>query len=280
MANQMNKLLTIITVNYNNADGLQKTIDSVMPQLSDSVDYVIIDGGSSDRSPAMIAEIASLLHYSCSEPDGGIYQGMNKGVRHSDGRYLLFLNSGDCLCAGVIAKVLPHLKREESDIIYGDIRFCNPENGRQRVIKYPETVTLNLLYESHLPHPGSFIRRQLLVDMPYNENLRIIADWEFFVKAIMVNGCSTLHVPLTISDFYLGGISDSNKETSERERAEVTRRLFSPVLVDAARLSRVQTLGCYPEIVELSETRKLHKRVRPLLRAAIAIDRLFHSSKK
>lgn len=276
----MNKLLTIITVNFNNADGLRKTIDSVLPQLSESVDYVIIDGGSSDDSTLIIDSIAPHLHYSCSEPDGGIYQGMNKGVRHADGRYLLFLNSGDCLCEGVIAKILPYLERDAADIIYGNIRFCNPENGHKHVVKYPDTVTLNLLYESHLPHPGSFIRRELLEKIPYNEDLRIIADWEFFVKAILINGCSTLHIPLTVSNFYLGGISDSHKEISNREREDVARRLFPPVLREAAELSKVQSLGCYPEIMELAKTRKLHKRVRPLLRAVLAIDRFFHTSKK
>lgn len=276
----MNKVLTIITVNFNNIAGLEKTVDSVLPQLSDCVDYVIIDGGSSDPSPTFIESVKKHLLYSCSESDGGIYQGMNKGVRNADGRYLLFLNSGDTLCHGVIEKVLPLLEREAADIIYGNIRFCNPENGWKRIKEYPDKVTLNHLYESHLPHPGSFIRRQLLVDMPYNESLRINADWEFFVKAIMLNGCSTFHVPFTISNFYLGGLSDANRDEHDREREEIKQRLFSPVIQDAARLSKIETLGCYTEIRELSETRKLHKRVRPLLRAVLAVDKIFHKKKK
>lgn len=276
----MNKLLTIITVNFNNVAGLEKTVASVLPQLSDFVNYVIIDGGSSDLSPKFIESVKKHLLYSCSEPDGGIYQGMNKGVRNADGRYLLFLNSGDTLCPGVIEKVLPFIEREDADIIYGNIRFCNPQNGWTRVKEYPDIITLNHLYESHLPHPGSFIRRQMLLVMPYNESLRINADWEFFVKAIMLNGCSTLHVPFTISNFYLDGISFANRESHDREREEIKQRLFSPVLREAAQLSKIETLGCYPEICELSETRKLHKRVRPLLRAVLALDKIFHKDKK
>lgn len=275
----MTKLLTIITVNFNNADGLKKTAQSVIPQLSPEVDYVVIDGGSSDSSRQVIAEIQQNLHYWCSEPDGGIYQGMNKGVREADGRYLLFLNSGDCLCENILAKVLPYLAAEQADIIYGNIRFCNPETGKNKVKEYPDRVSLNHLYESHLPHPGSFIRRQLLVDMPYNETLRINADWEFFVKAIIFNGCSTLHLPLTISDFYLDGISFNNREAHDSEREAIKQRLFSPVMIQAAELSKVETMCCYPEIRELSQTRKLHRRIRPLLRAVLSIDRLFHKSK-
>lgn len=273
-------LLTVITVNYNNAEGLRKTLDSVLPQLSERVDYVVIDGGSSDESPAIIAEIAPKLHYWCSERDGGIYQGMNKGVRNSDGQYVIFINSGDCLCPGIIAEILPYLERGEADIIYGNIRFHDPETHKNFVQTYPDKVTISHLYESYLPHPGSFIRRKMLVDMPYNEELRINADYEFFVKAIMLNGCSTLHVSLTISDFYLGGISNLNREAHDRERKEIIDRLFTPVIIDAAKLSKLQTLSCYPEILELSKTRKLHKRIRPLLRAVMTIDRLFKSKHK
>ncbi len=274
------KLLTVITVNFNNADGLKRTLGSVVPQLSDRVDYVVIDGGSTDGSKKLIEHEASKLHFWCSELDGGIYQGMNKGVAHSDGRYLLFINSGDELCPDVLSIVLPMLERGEADIFYGNVRYIDPESGKRWIVTYPDRLTLSHLYESHLPHPGSFIKRQLLVDMPYNENLRIIADYEFFIKAIMVRGCSTQHIPLTISNFFLDGVSYQNRERHDMEMADVKARLFSPVLVDAAALSKVQTLGCYPEIEKLTRTRKLHKRVGPLLRAAIAIDKFFHCSKK
>lgn len=273
------KLLTVITVNYNNAEGLKRTLNSVIPQLSERVDYVVVDGGSFDASTQIIEQVAPKLHYWCSEQDGGIYQGMNKGVKHSDGRYLLFINSGDELCPGILSMVLPLLERGEVDIFYGNIRYVDPQRGKRWVVTYPEKLTLSHLYESNLPHPGSFIRRQLLLDIPYDENLRIIADYEFFIKAIMLHGCSTRHIPLTISNFYLDGVSYMNREKHDVEMSAVKARLFSPVLVDAAGLSKVQTLGCYPEIEELMKTRKLHHRVRPLLRMVLALDRLFHLKK-
>ena len=93
--------LSIITINFNNKDGLKRTIESVISQKFQEFEWIIIDGGSSDGSKLLIEEVArnnkKLVSYWCSEPDGGIYPAMNKGIDKAKGEYILFLNSGDTL---------------------------------------------------------------------------------------------------------------------------------------------------------------------------------------
>ena len=86
---------TVITINYNNADGLRQTILSVVGQTCDDYEYVIIDGGSTDGSVEVIKEREDKISYWVSEKDGGIYNAMNKGVKAARGEYLIFMNSGD-----------------------------------------------------------------------------------------------------------------------------------------------------------------------------------------
>lgn len=91
------KQISIITINYNNASGLEKTIRSVVEQTYNEYEYIIIDGASSDKSKEVIQEYQRYIDFWCSEKDSGIYNAMNKGIQKASGEYLLFLNSGDVL---------------------------------------------------------------------------------------------------------------------------------------------------------------------------------------
>jgi glycosyltransferase involved in cell wall biosynthesis len=114
--------LSIITINYNNADGLQKTIKSVISQTFKNFEYIIIDGHSSDKSIDVIKENENYFAYWCSEKDRGIYDAQNKGIQKAKGDYLLFLNSGDCLeNEKVLEKVFALTPKE--DLLYGELIF-------------------------------------------------------------------------------------------------------------------------------------------------------------
>ena len=93
---------SIITVNYNNKEGLRKTIESVIHQTFRDFEFIVIDGGSTDGSDDVLKEYDAQIDYWVSEPDGGIYQGMNKGIKKATGEYLNFMNSGDCFYASNI----------------------------------------------------------------------------------------------------------------------------------------------------------------------------------
>lgn len=194
--------LSVITINFNNSAGLQKTLQSVVKQTYTNLEYILIDGGSSDSSVDIIKQHESSIHYWVSEPDKGIYNAMNKGIAQATGEYCLFLNSGDVLVANdVLTKVFSN--QIDDEIIYGDIYF-----GKRKV-SFPENLDLEYFVKSSLGHPSTFIKRELFSKIGYyNESLKIISDWEFFVKAIVIEKC-TYHylIGQPISIFNVGGAS-------------------------------------------------------------------------
>lgn len=205
----MTPKLSIITINLNNASGLRKTIESVIVQSFKSYEYIIIDGGSSDGSIDVINEFAKKLTYWVSESDDGIYQAMNKGILKSNGDYILFLNSGDWLVkSNILYKVKQYL--DKADILFGDLINCYAPKADIKEIRFPDNLTFDFFLTSSIPHPASFIRRQLFKEIGlYNENLRIVADWEFFVLAIIKNNCTYLHLNFPVSVYNMNGISEN-----------------------------------------------------------------------
>ena len=173
---------SVITVNLNNKDGLKTTIESVINQtvFNKNIEYIIIDGGSTDGSVDVIEKYKDKLHYYVSEKDNGIYEAMNKGVSHATGEYCLFLNSGDKFCENnVIEQALPHL---EGDFIYGNLML----NGKQKKM-YPDSISVDYFSYESLPHPSSFIKTQLLRDNPYKTYDIIFIIYSFFPLAVFLN---------------------------------------------------------------------------------------------
>ena len=149
--------LSVITINYNNRDGLRKTIESVVNQTCKDFEYVIIDGGSTDGSVDVIKEYADRINYWVSEPDKGIYNAMNKGIDVAQGEYCLFLNSGDYLFDNyVLSEVALHL--DGTDVITGCLKLDTGEFWYAH-----KEITLSLLYKGFsLSHPASFIKTKYL----------------------------------------------------------------------------------------------------------------------
>lgn len=225
-----NTKLSIITINYNNRDGLQKTIESVVGQTFHDIEYVVIDGGSTDGSVDVIKEYADKINYWVSEKDNGIYHAMNKGVKAAHGEYALFLNSGDCLCnEHVIATVFEH--ELKADIVCGDI--INDKGGRMDA---PEKVTMEYFMLGCLPHPSSFIRRKLFDIHPFNEQYMIGGDWEFFMFHLIRQDVSYQHIELPVTFFDTTGISSTSigrsKEEQQLAQSAIEEILKPRVLAD------------------------------------------------
>lgn len=220
--------LSIITINRNNSPGLKRTIESVLSQtFRQSFEYIVVDGASTDGSVELLHEYGRSLDKCLIEPDTGIYNAMNKGVDLASGEYCLFLNSGDNLHDNLaIETVFPQIHGE--DIISGKMIFT--KNGLP--MHAVEPLTLRYFYEGSLPHNATFIRRQLLVDTPYDETLRIISDWKFFLETIVLNNVSYRLINNVISDFDSNGIS-SDRDLCDREKQKVLEELFPQrILVD------------------------------------------------
>ena len=227
------KRLSVITVNRNNAEGLAKTISSVVSQSYRDFEFIIIDGGSEDESPEIIRENADHLSYWISEPDNGTYQAMNKGIKVAKGEYCLFLNSGDYLVHRTVLEMVFSLDIN-ADIISGDVLKIRPNNKFRRVSS-PSSVSLHKLCIHSLPHQSTLIRRSLFEEISYyNESYRIVSDWEFFLKALVLNEKSYQHIDVDVSYFKIGGISSSkeNFNLSIEESHDCLKRNFPKMATD------------------------------------------------
>ena len=160
-------ILSIITINYNNAAGLEKTMKSVLSQTNNDFEYVVIDGGSNDGSVDVIRryekEFGSRLNW-VSERDKGIYDAMNKGIRKAQGEYLEFLNSGDCLVDDqVVERMVGELKkRDYPSILYGNMlkSLSDGKILRDRCFA-GEEITLQGMYHGCLNHSPAYIKASL-----------------------------------------------------------------------------------------------------------------------
>jgi glycosyltransferase involved in cell wall biosynthesis len=228
--------LSIITVNLNNRDGLLKTVESVFNQTCTGFEYLIIDGGSTDGSREIIETHSSKLSFWVSEPDRGIYHAMNKGIEKAKGEYVLFLNSGDFLVDGSVLEKVFQIDFSE-EIVVGDCHIS--QNGK--VIFHatpPDEISLVAFYGRSIPHQSTFFLRDLFDRTgQYTENFKIHSDLEFFIKSLIIKNCSYRHIPVTVSNYNMEGISGSDfgKSLSENERNEIITNLVpSRILVDYA----------------------------------------------
>jgi len=218
--------LSIITINFNNAEGLKKTMESVFSQSFNDFEYLIIDGGSTDGSVEIIKQNKK-INYWISEKDNGIYDAMNKGILKSFGNYLLFLNSGDYLCENVLGKVFSETHNE--DILYGNMKINWGGNNITDGIM-PNKITLEHLVKDTLWHPVSFIKKELFNKFGlYNTDYEIVADYEFFFKNIIINKSSNVHLNYFITEYNVEGFSSlpSNKAKEKAERLKVIKMYLS-----------------------------------------------------
>lgn len=216
--------ISVITVNLNNLEGLQRTMTSVFAQTWQEFEYLVIDGGSTDGSKKCIEENATRIDHWISEPDKGIYNAMNKGIRAAKGEYLLFLNSGDEFYS---SKVLEENKDfiHTEDLVYFDIFLVFQEGTR--IHHYPEDLNFKTFQEGAIGHPTTFIHRSLFQKIGfYDERLRIVADWKFFAIAVVKHNCTRKKVKAVLSKFYMDGVSSLNGKLVEEERKKVLRRNF------------------------------------------------------
>ena len=202
--------ISIITINKNNSTGLEKTIQSVTIQTYKELEYIVIDGASTDRSLDIIKAFGSKITYWESNVDGGVYQAMNKGVLKASGDYCLFLNSGDVFCnSNSLNDLLGTLSKE--DIIFGDITFD------ENTIHFPDKITFYNLRWGYIPHPASAIKRSLFKTFGlYNENNKCVSDWEFWILALILNNSSYRHITKNIVQIETPGLSslDNENETN------------------------------------------------------------------
>ncbi|MEA4841498.1 MAG: glycosyltransferase family 2 protein [Bacteroidales bacterium] len=232
------KKLSVITINYNNRDGLRKTIESVVNQTSRDFEYIIIDGNSTDGSMDVIKEYADKIDYWVSEPDKGIYNAMNKGILIATGEYCNFMNSGDCFHQNdVLEQVLPYFF---VDIIWG--KFLKVNDLQLGGYPYSNVSMLLFAKGGAICHQATFIKRKLFNGNLYDENLKIVSDWKFFIDELIFKNCSFKNINIIVADFDNTGISSTNEKITNNER-EMILKEFLPerIYIDYVRFAKADS---------------------------------------
>lgn len=235
-------LLSVITVNYNNSEGLLKTLSSVASQSCTDFEHIIVDGGSTDISPMLIRNYANESSFPVhwiSEPDRGIYNAMNKGVRMSHGDYLLFLNSGDVLYDSEVVKRF-YESKVVADIATG-VEIM--PNGTKILPPNDNRLTYEFFYEDTLLHQSTFIRKDAFERFgPYREDYRIVSDWEWFFRAIIRDGATYQPLDFIVAVFDDCGISNNSDYSllHKNEREQVHTEILPRVRPDYFELQRLR----------------------------------------
>ena len=287
--------LSVITITYNNLSGLQKTARSVVAQRYADMEWIVVDGGSTDGTPEWLAQVANggLISGGAgtassgtdegygnlgvkdlgafrfvSEPDEGVYDAQNKGIGMAKGEFCFFLNAGDSFCR---SDVLERLLAEpvEADIVYGNEVVVDAEGKRVGYCKGVENPGFVDLYNSCMKHQATLIRRALFERYgEYDSSLRICADWEWFFRVIGFHDeVSLCYRDVDVSLFENTGLSYHSPELCRRERQEILDRYMSKRLQQD-----YVVLGRYPRIVRLTKTGR-RTWVEWLLRAANRLAR-------
>lgn len=231
-------LLSIITINFNDKEGLYKTVKSVAEQTSSNYEHIIIDGGSTDGSVEVLKDFlknesySSHVTYWCSEKDKGIYNAMNKGISHINGDYVLMLNSGDYFIDSTIVEKINSLSFNE-DIVYFDALF-QLEKGT-KIAHYPDEITATFFSGKRaLCHQNTLIKTDLQKRRLYDESFKIAGDLDFFFDTLIIQNCSAKHFdfPLVCYDACKGISSKKdNFELRDCETAKSIKSYLSPRLL-------------------------------------------------
>ncbi len=243
--------LSIVTINYNNAEGLEMTLNSVLVQTYEGIEHIIVDGGSTDGSVDVIeryvqkaesqeSRVESVVW--ASEKDSGIYNAMNKGIRKATGDYIQILNSGDILAAPDVTERMinalstlniPLSPENGISILYGNMM---KDFGNGKIVRdtcgermyTPESFLY--FYIGTLNHDCAYIRRDLFDKYGlYNEEMKICSDWEWYVKAIALGGEKAVYANIDVTIFDMNGVSEShgkNAELIKKERREYLEKIL------------------------------------------------------
>lgn len=246
--NNINPKVSIITVVFNDVQGIEKTILSILGQKNKEWEYIVIDGNSTDGTVDIIKKYTDKIHYWISEPDKGIYEAMNKGIRKASGKYVMFLNSGDDFADNnTVSEILS--SADNYDIVYNDLNIIAKD--KSFIKKYPSKLTFKYFTHDAISHPATLIKRELFNKIGfYDESLKIVADWKWFLIALCKYNVKYKHTGIVAANFNFDGISsvDENKAILISERGKVMETEFSLFLNDYKRLQTFDNIVRYFKI--------------------------------
>ncbi len=202
-------LVSIVTVVYNGAATLERTIQSVLAQGYPNIEYILVDGGSSDGTLDLLRKYEDRLDLWVSERDKGIYDAMNKGVALCTGEWVALINADDWYEPGTVERVIAAAKdRSDINIVHGDIWIHYP-NGYKKLKRAKRNGFLLKYWEMVLNHPSFFVRRSYYQGRPFDATLRVSGDHKWTLAAWMHSRAQFLYLPEPLANFTAGGASMS-----------------------------------------------------------------------
>lgn len=199
MKNHYFPKVTIVTTVYNGETYIEKTIQSVIGQDYQNIEYIIIDGGSMDKTVDIIRRYSGKIAFWKSEPDKGIYDGMNKGIAQATGEWILFRNCGDFFASvDSISKVFDGTNYSDVDIIYG--KLISWDSLGYRLIDKRIDDNINFIGYMPIPHPSTFVKTVIHKKRPFDIKYKLAADHDFFWKCVQ-EGLKFKYVPVYVSLF-------------------------------------------------------------------------------
>lgn len=228
----MGKYLSVITINYNDAKGLEKTLGSLASQTYTDFELVVIDGGSTDNSKQIIEKYNSIISYSVSEKDNGIYDAQNKGIVKSNGKYLLFLNAGDFLVnENVLQEFYDFSTGKDYKLVYGDTKLLKENGDFHHDIIQPDPLYPFYFYKNTLNHQSCFIQKELFDKYGlYKLEYKICSDFEFFLNVFLHQKEAYVHMNKFVAFYSLGGFSSDpmNYEFVVKDKETILAQYFTP----------------------------------------------------
>lgn len=219
--------VTVITACYQSEATIQKAIDSVASQTWPSIEYIVIDGASRDATVSIIQRNLSKIAHFVSEPDNGVYQAMNKGLKLATGDVIAFLNSDDAYSStGVLEAVVRTMQDEGLDALYGDVEFFHAKNP-DKVVRTYDSGRFNpsRIGWGWMPaHPALFIRRDVYQRFGYfSEDYKIAGDYEFIARVFKTDELKSRHFDQVLVRMQTGGLSTAGLAATYQLNKEILR---------------------------------------------------------
>ena len=208
-----NKKISVVTVCYNSLEMLKKTMQSVDAQTYGNMEYIVVDGNSSDGTSDYLKTYTGKLTKYVSEPDKGIYDAMNKGVKMSEGDYVIFLNAGDLFADDTTLQRIFDGNTYDTDVIYGDVI----KNGKVKPAEKPHNA-----HKMYFCHQSCFTKLECLQQFPFDTKYKMSADFNFF-KVLTLNHKTFKQLDIPVAIFDTTGVSNAKRSKGLKENIEVVK---------------------------------------------------------
>ena len=250
--------LSIITINKNNAAGLEKTAKSIAKLCDKSIcEWIVIDGNSNDGSQSIVQDYKEKIAVFISESDNGIYDAMNKGVTHCSGDYVVFMNSGDCFFD--LHEILVGITNWTEDIVYGDYGIMKAENNL-KIVKQTASLDFTYLLGKTINHQSYFLKKDWLIKYPFLTEYTIVGDWVQLFQLFKNEKITTQYLGIPVAIYDTQGLSSKFDFERKRQRIEFLSTLYSPAELETLEIhSRLRQRTWYGFIVKSLNSPKRSK---------------------